>query len=313
MRIRGLVAVGSALLLVVGLAIAAVTLSWQAGPSVPVQQTGTAAGCAPGDRRRRSRPGRRRRFVPDASAASSRLRARRRAGRRPGPGPRRGPGRGQAEAPAPSRRPGRPDDGDRAKSARGQAGAGFNKQTSQLTAPADADQQVYANADGTKTAFQYTIRSTTGGRTGLGADQHEPGAAGRPAPGGARPPDALFDTPPRTRRRLRLPAALGLVPPSPPRPPRPPRRPPRRRRRHPRPPPRRRPPAAGPSSRRPSQSRSPPAPTRRRWSQSRWMAAIRSRSGSRGPTRPRALRRAAPSATRACGRTRRSASPPEPG
>jgi hypothetical protein len=160
MRIRGLVAIGSALLLVVSLAIAAVTLSGPGGPSVPVQQTGTAAGAshrvgAAADLGRVVDG----RFIPDSSGSA-----------RPSAGSAAATGAGNLARvpgavaalvrPKPLRLPasGRtaPATASVLKAPPAEHKAGFNQNTSVQLAPASADQTVYSNADGTKTAFEYS-------------------------------------------------------------------------------------------------------------------------------------------------------------
>ncbi len=157
MRIRGLIAVGSALLLVVALAMVAVTLSGPARPSVPVQQSGTAAGrshrvTAAADLGRVVDG----RFLPDASSSSA-------------------PSSGAAGDGNLARVPGAvpalvrpkpltfPATGKTApatvsvlKAPPAEHKAGFNPATSRPLAPVSADQTVYSNADGTKTAFDYS-------------------------------------------------------------------------------------------------------------------------------------------------------------
>ena len=160
MRIRGLVAVGSALLLVVALAIAVVTLSGQAGPSIPVQLTGTAAGrphrvTAAADLGRVVDG----RFIPDSSSSS-----------RPSSGSAGGAWAGNlarvpGAVPAVARpKPLKfPATGKTAaatasvlKAPPAEQKAGFNPNTRRPLAPVSADQTVYSNADGTKTAFHYS-------------------------------------------------------------------------------------------------------------------------------------------------------------
>ena len=202
MRIRGLVAVGSALLLVVALAIAVVTLSGPAGPSTPVQSTGTAAGrphrvTAAADLGRVVDG----RFIPDSSSSS-----------RPSSGSAGAAGAGNlarvpGAVPAVARpKPLKfPATGKTAaatasvlKAPPAEQKAGFNPNTSRPLAPVSADQTVYSNADGTKTAFHYSnpvnYRRPNGTWTPISTSLVPAGPAN--ASGGAQASvDAWFEAP----------------------------------------------------------------------------------------------------------------------
>jgi RHS repeat-associated protein len=160
MRGRSLVAVGSAFLLFAALAFVAVTLYGPSRPSVPVQQTATAAGrphrVSAGSDIGRIVDGR---FVADASSAGRKV---------PGPvaaneadNDTRVPGAVSAAAakPKPLELPARgksiPETGSSQQAPPAANKSGFNPKTSRALAPTRADQTVYSNVDGTKTAFEY--------------------------------------------------------------------------------------------------------------------------------------------------------------
>lgn len=155
-RVRNLLAAGSALLLFIGLAFVAVTLTRPARPSVPVQQNWLAAGrphrvAASADTGRVIDG----KFVSDASPAY-------RGGARPVSRP---PGRVPGAVPAvvkakalkfPVR--GTVRETVRALKAPSPARkAGYDPKTSRRLALASADVVTFANADGTKTAFRYAF------------------------------------------------------------------------------------------------------------------------------------------------------------
>jgi hypothetical protein len=320
MRIRGLVAVGSALLLVVPLAIAVVTLSGPAGPSIPVQQTGTAAGrphrvSAAADLGRVVDG----RFIPDSSSSSppsSGSAGATGAGnlaRVPGavpalvrPKPLRLPASGKAALATASV----------LKAPPAEQKAGFNPNTSRPLAPVSADQTVYSNADGTKTAFDYSnpvnYRGSNGMWTPISTSLVPAGPVN--ASGGAQASvDAWFEAPatdsPSTSASQPpsaspSPSASASSSPA-------------------------APPSASPSPS-PSASSSPPPAdgwTEKSEAEPESFAASADApalvtmqvdashsvsSGFRARTRGRERRRAVRLAIRACVRTRRSASPPEP-
>ncbi|MGH3168859.1 MAG: hypothetical protein ACRDN0_23620, partial [Trebonia sp.] len=157
MRVRNLIAVSSACLLFAALVFVTVTLSsGSPGPAVPVQQSGTAAGF-PHRTSAAADLGR----VDDGrvvSAASGQ--------RLPGPvaediaSMREVPGAvGPAVRPKPLRFPVQGKTSDQVRVLPAPAARklqGYNPKTSRRLTPGSADEVTYANADGTKTSFDYT-------------------------------------------------------------------------------------------------------------------------------------------------------------
>lgn len=216
-RSRRPVTVVSAFLLFASLAFVTVTLTSAPKPAVPVQQTGTAAGrphrvSAAADLGRVVDG----RFVSDASAASKRL---------PGPvaealsSQARVPG---AVPPAATPKPLKlaavgktsPETASVRTPPTATPKTGFNPKTSRELPPRQADQVVYSNADGTRTAFEYqapvNYRRPNGTWAPISANlvPAGPGVAAQPAPAAAQssaasmpdtaagvPADALFETP----------------------------------------------------------------------------------------------------------------------
>jgi len=155
MRVRNLIAAGCSFLLLASLGLVAVTLSGTPRPAVPVQQSGTAAGrphrvsaasdlgrvvdghLVPGTSRRLPGP------VAGEDEDLARVPGAVRAAVRPKP--LRLPARGKPT----------PETASILKPSPAARKAGFNPDTSRELAPTRADQVVYANADGSKTAFEY--------------------------------------------------------------------------------------------------------------------------------------------------------------
>jgi RHS repeat-associated protein len=158
MRVRSLVAVSSALLVFAMLAFVAVVLSPPPRAAIPVQQTGTAAGRS----HRVSASGGLGRivdghFVPDGSGASRPLSGPVAADddnftRVPGAVPATGKPKSLT---LPARGKSTPETVSTLKAPPAERKAGFNPKTSLKLSPSRANQVVYANADGTKTAFEY--------------------------------------------------------------------------------------------------------------------------------------------------------------
>jgi RHS repeat-associated protein len=198
MRIRNLVAIGSALLLFAALAFVSITLSSKPSkPPVPTQQSGTAAGfphrtSAAADLGRVVNG----RVVPATSGARGQPSgpvAEQKVPDAVGPAPRpkalKFPVQGKAlETLRVLPKPATPKV------------AGYNPRTSRQLPPSSADQVTYANADGTKTAFTYMTpvndRSPGGKWTPISTALVPTARAG--APSSQAVPPATWYTPPAT-------------------------------------------------------------------------------------------------------------------
>jgi hypothetical protein len=197
-RVFALIAIGSACLLFASLAFVTVTLTTSSHPAVPVQQTGTAAGrphrvSAAADLGRIVNG----KFVSDASSAYRSVAGpvAQSTARVPGAVP-------AATRPKPvkflAQGKNAPDNVRVLKAQAPPQKAGYNPKTSRQLPLAKSSQVTYANADGTKTSFQYASPVNFQRADGTWAPISSslvPAPNGGAAQGVQVSADALFETP----------------------------------------------------------------------------------------------------------------------